>query len=79
MTEKLLSGALNVNFCLSVYVSGGGVTARLTTGNIRVDNGVIHVTDKMLGFIYQTALEHIQEDARYMYNYRTPKLSGTKK
>ena len=37
----------------------------ITTANIRATNGVIHVTNKMLGFIYQTALEQIQEDARY--------------
>ena len=47
-----------------MYVKAGGVTAKIITGNIPVANGVIHVIDEMLGFVYKTAFEQINEDAR---------------
>ncbi|XP_059170401.1 fasciclin-1-like [Physella acuta] len=50
-----------------VYVTGalkGGrtVTAKLNPGNRTVLNGVVHQIDAMLGFVYKTAIEEIQND-----------------
>ena len=50
-------------FYLSVLVSSGGVTAQITRGDITMGNGVIHIIDRMLGFVYNTAVEQIAEDA----------------
>jgi len=40
-------------------VRSGGVTAEIVRGNITVDNGVIHFIDRMLGFVYYSVRESI--------------------
>ncbi|XP_050398114.1 transforming growth factor-beta-induced protein ig-h3 [Patella vulgata] len=45
-----------------VYISGGGVNAEITKGNMTVQNGAIHIIDSVLGFVYNTAREQIQLD-----------------
>ena len=47
----------------AVSVSSGGVTAEIIQGNITLNNGVLHIIDGMLGFVYNTALEQIEQDA----------------
>ncbi|XP_052083863.1 fasciclin-1-like [Mytilus californianus] len=47
----------------NVYVNSGGVTSAITMGNITVNNGVIHVCDRLLGFIYNTVRQQISEDS----------------
>ncbi|CAG2215853.1 unnamed protein product [Mytilus edulis] len=58
-------GFLNANQrALSIlYVNSGGVTSAITLGNITVNNGVIHVCDRLLGFIYNTVRQIYQEDS----------------
>ena len=60
MLEQCFCYSVSVLF--SVSVSSGGVTAQIIRGNITVENGVIHIIDRMLGFIYNTAIEQIGED-----------------
>ena len=47
-------------------VTSGGVSAMIERGNITVANGVIHIIDRMLGFVYNTAIEQIDHDAPYV-------------
>jgi hypothetical protein len=47
----------------AVYVSSGGVTSEITMGNITVNNGVIHVCDTLLGYVYYTVRQQIAEDS----------------
>ena len=49
---------------VAVSVSSGDVTAQIVRGNITVANGVIHVIDRLLGFVYNSALEQIQQDTQ---------------
>ena len=51
-------------FNFTVSVSSGGVTAQIIRGNITLANGVLHVIDRMLGFVYNTAIEQIGQDAK---------------
>jgi uncharacterized surface protein with fasciclin (FAS1) repeats len=51
----------------AVYVTGalsGGrtVTARLSTANVTLINGVVHQIDQVLGFVYKSAIEEIGYD-----------------
>ncbi|XP_012945192.1 fasciclin-1 [Aplysia californica] len=51
----------------SVYVTGslkGGrpVTARVSPADVGVINGVVHQIDAILGFVYKSAIEEIQDD-----------------
>lgn len=41
-------------FFVSVYIQNNRVRARVTVPNIPVANGVVHVIDNMLCFIYKT-------------------------
>ena len=50
-------------FEYKVYVNSGGVTSEITMGNITVNNGVIHVCDTLLGYIYNTVRQQIAEDS----------------
>jgi len=47
----------------TVYVNSGGVTSEITMGNITVNNGVIHVCDTLLGYVYNTVRQQITEDS----------------
>ena len=47
----------------TVYVNSGGVTSEITMGNITVNNGVIHVCDTLLGYVYNTVHQQIAEDS----------------
>ncbi|KAL5019551.1 hypothetical protein ScPMuIL_002443 [Solemya velum] len=50
-----------------IFVYSGGVSAEIVYGNITVNNGVIHVVDTLLGFIYYTCLEQIEKDAKIFF------------
>ena len=53
---------------ISVYVMNGGIHARVIRPNIPTVNGVIHVIDNLLRYVYQNALESIgvMRDTRYV-------------
>ncbi|CAG2195704.1 unnamed protein product [Mytilus edulis] len=53
---------------ITFYVNSGGVTSAITLGNITVNNGVIHVCDRLLGFIYNTVRQQISEDSPLVLN-----------
>ncbi|XP_052261355.1 uncharacterized protein LOC127865553 isoform X1 [Dreissena polymorpha] len=44
-----------------MLVRSGGVTAQITQGNITVQNGVIHLIDRMLGYVYFNVREQIND------------------
>ncbi|XP_078329328.1 fasciclin-1-like isoform X2 [Crassostrea virginica] len=44
----------------NVYVNSDGVSAAIIEGNITVSNGVVHVVDQLLGFVYNNIREQIQ-------------------
>ncbi|KAL4216515.1 hypothetical protein ACF0H5_024238 [Mactra antiquata] len=46
-----------------VLVKSGGVTAMIEQGNITTRNGVIHIIDRMFGYVYNSAREQIAIDA----------------
>lgn len=47
----------------TVFVNSGGVTAEIKKGNVTVTNGVIHVCDTLLGYIYNTVRQQIAVDS----------------
>ncbi|XP_061190847.1 uncharacterized protein LOC133198963 [Saccostrea echinata] len=49
-------------FGYNVYVNSGGVSADITEGNVTVTNGVVHVVDQLLGFVYNNIREQIQRE-----------------
>ena len=63
--KTVFYGVADVNNMLlfAVSVSSGGVTAEIIQGNITLNNGVLHIIDRMLGFVYNTAIEQIGQDA----------------
>ncbi|XP_061190366.1 uncharacterized protein LOC133198263 [Saccostrea echinata] len=46
----------------NVYVNSDGVSAAIIEGNITVSNGVVHVVDQLLGFVYNNVREQIQRE-----------------
>ena len=44
----------------TVYVSSGGVIARIVLGNVTCLNGVVHFIDTMLGYVYNTARDEVE-------------------
>ncbi|XP_048748872.2 uncharacterized protein LOC125661046 isoform X1 [Ostrea edulis] len=46
----------------NVYVNSDGVSAAIIEGNITVSNGVVHVVDQLLGFVYNNIREQIQQE-----------------
>ncbi|XP_062591198.1 uncharacterized protein LOC134252705 isoform X1 [Saccostrea cucullata] len=46
----------------NVYVNSDGVSAAIVEGNITVSNGVVHVVDQLLGFVYNNIREQIQRE-----------------
>lgn len=51
---------------LSVYVNSDGVSAAIIEGNITVSNGVVHIVDQLLGFVYNNIREQIQQESTYV-------------
>ena len=49
-----------------VSVSSEGVTASIVEGDIPVANGVVHVVDQLLGFVYNNVREQIQVESTYV-------------
>lgn len=47
----------------NVYVNSDGVSAAIIEGNITVSNGVVHVVDQLLGFVYNNIREQIQQES----------------
>ncbi|XP_014771688.1 periostin [Octopus bimaculoides] len=45
-----------------VSVFSGDSTANIIIGNISVSNGVIHVVDRMLGYVFNSVMEEIRND-----------------
>lgn len=56
----------SLKLCLQipVMVRSGGVTAQVIQGNITTENGVIHIVDRMLGFVYYSVREQLEEDSK---------------
>lgn len=52
---------------LSVYVNSDGVSAAIIEGNITVSNGVVHIVDQLLGFVYNNIREQIQQESTYVF------------
>lgn len=46
----------------TVTVEGGGVNATIITANIGATNGIIHITDRVLGVPYTTVLDKLRTD-----------------
>ncbi|XP_033725389.1 fasciclin-1-like [Pecten maximus] len=46
-----------------VYVNSEGVDAAIVQGNITVYNGVVHVVDQLLGYVYHSVRETITQDS----------------
>ncbi|XP_061190363.1 uncharacterized protein LOC133198258 [Saccostrea echinata] len=46
----------------NVYVNSDGVSAAIIEGNITVTNGVVHVVDQLLGFVYNNVREQILQE-----------------
>lgn len=55
-----------IHFLLAVYVNSDGVSAAIIEGNITVSNGVVHVVDQLLGFVYNNIREQIQQESTYV-------------
>jgi Fasciclin domain len=51
---------------VTVYVSNNCVQAKITQGNITALNGVIHMIDHILGFVYLDAFTQIQRDTLWL-------------
>lgn len=49
-----------------MYVNSDGVSAAIIEGNITVSNGVVHVVDQLLGFVYNNIREQIQQESTYV-------------
>nr|XP_011435844.1 fasciclin-1 isoform X1 [Crassostrea gigas] len=47
----------------NVYVNSDGVSAAIIEGNITVSNGVVHIVDQLLGFVYNNIREQIQQES----------------
>ncbi|GAB1606581.1 transforming growth factor-beta-induced protein ig-h3-like [Argonauta hians] len=45
-----------------VSVISGESTANIVLGNLTVGNGVVHVVDKLLGYVFNTVMEQIRND-----------------
>ena len=54
------------NTLFIVSVSSEGVTASIVEGDIPVANGVVHVVDQLLGFVYNNVREQIQVESTYV-------------
>ena len=54
------------NTLFIVSVSSEGVTASIVEGDITVVNGVVHVVDQLLGFVYNNVREQIQVESTYV-------------
>mgnify|MGYP003691386647 CR=1 FL=1 len=52
------------NTLFLVSVSSEGVTASIVEGDIPVANGVVHVVDQLLGFVYNNVREQIQVESK---------------
>lgn len=49
-----------------MYVNSDGVSAAIIEGNITVSNGVVHIVDQLLGFVYNNIREQIQQESTYV-------------
>ena len=50
----------------AVYVSNNCVQAKITKANMTMLNGVVHMIDNLLGFVYMDAYTQIRMDTMWL-------------
>ncbi|KAI0207770.1 hypothetical protein LSAT2_007593 [Lamellibrachia satsuma] len=65
-----MSGRIAVKkFLGNVYASNTCAQGMVTHGNITVKNGVVHIVDDLLGYVYSDAITQLHDQTQYQWFY----------